>query len=98
MLNMHHLINEYRPHQTRESLIHLMERQIVERTAEAEHCERVTEQAQELLTRYQGIVMPTSVTQDITMSSDAASHVVNGQTEQDEGDADLKLFEILSSM
>lgn len=39
MLNVHHLINSYRPHQTRHSLTQLMEQQIAQRTEEVEALE-----------------------------------------------------------
>lgn len=48
-LNMHHLINEYRPHQARETLILMMEEQIDRRRAEVEAMRQMRERVEEVL-------------------------------------------------
>lgn len=42
LINMNHLLNTYRPHQTRESLIMLLKQQIDEKRGEIEEIEKVT--------------------------------------------------------
>ncbi|KAL1610106.1 Mediator of RNA polymerase II transcription subunit 7 [Paraconiothyrium brasiliense] len=48
-LNMHALVNEYRPHQARETLIREMERQVERKRAEIEGVEKMKERVQEVL-------------------------------------------------
>lgn len=48
-LNMHALINEYRPHQARETLIREMERQVERKRAEVEGVKKMKERVQEVL-------------------------------------------------
>ncbi|KAF2676177.1 hypothetical protein K458DRAFT_397199 [Lentithecium fluviatile CBS 122367] len=49
VLNMHALINEYRPHQARETLIGLMEMQVERKRAEVEGVKRMAEKVRETL-------------------------------------------------
>ncbi|KAJ4350036.1 Mediator of RNA polymerase II transcription subunit 7 [Didymosphaeria variabile] len=56
-LNMHALVNEYRPHQARETLIREMERQVERKRAEVEGVERMAERVKEVLEGFKkGIV------------------------------------------
>lgn len=48
-LNAHHLINLYRPHQARETLILLMEKQLEEGRRELEECDSVREKVEKTL-------------------------------------------------
>jgi mediator of RNA polymerase II transcription subunit 7 len=48
-INFHHLLNEYRPHQARESLILTMEGQLARSRAETKGIERMKEQIEGLL-------------------------------------------------
>lgn len=41
LVNFHHLLNEYRPHQSRESLIMLLEAQLEHKRSEIQHIEQV---------------------------------------------------------
>ncbi|CUS24999.1 LAQU0S23e00760g1_1 [Lachancea quebecensis] len=41
LVNIHHLLNEYRPHQSRESLIMLLEAQLEHKRSEIQHIEQV---------------------------------------------------------
>lgn len=41
LVNIHHLLNEYRPHQSRESLIMLLEEQLEHKRGEIQHIEQV---------------------------------------------------------
>lgn len=45
IINMNHLLNTYRPHQTRESLIMLLQKQIEEKRAQTAEIERAMDQA-----------------------------------------------------
>jgi mediator of RNA polymerase II transcription subunit 7 len=49
VLNMHALINEYRPHQARETLIRLMEQQVERKRAEVEGVKRMAGKVKETL-------------------------------------------------
>lgn len=49
VLNMHALINEYRPHQARETLIREMERQVERKRGEVEGVRRMGERVREVL-------------------------------------------------
>lgn len=52
---MHHLINEYRPHQARETLILNMEEQLAQINKEVESSRKVREKAEGLLKQVEGI-------------------------------------------
>ncbi|EDO16199.1 hypothetical protein Kpol_1014p18, partial [Vanderwaltozyma polyspora DSM 70294] len=52
LVNIHHLLNAYRPHQSRESLIMLLEGQVAHKKSEIEHIENV---CQEIREKLQGI-------------------------------------------
>jgi mediator of RNA polymerase II transcription subunit 7 len=54
-LNAHHLINMYRPHQARETLIMMMEEQLEEGRREMEECERVKAKVEESLKAMEGL-------------------------------------------
>jgi mediator of RNA polymerase II transcription subunit 7 len=54
-LNAHHLINMYRPHQARETLIMMMEEQLEEGRREMEECERVRGKVEESLKAMEGL-------------------------------------------
>jgi mediator of RNA polymerase II transcription subunit 7 len=49
VLNMHALINEYRPHQARETLIGLMEQQVEKKRAEVEGVKKMADKVRETL-------------------------------------------------
>ncbi|ORY77789.1 MED7 protein-domain-containing protein [Protomyces lactucae-debilis] len=53
LLNMHHLINGYRPHQARETLALMMEQQIQRRQEEIAHVEALNVKAKRLLSIYE---------------------------------------------
>jgi mediator of RNA polymerase II transcription subunit 7 len=60
-LNAHHLINMYRPHQARETLIMMMEEQLEEGRREMEECERVRGKVEESLREMEGLVRDSEV-------------------------------------
>lgn len=47
LINMNHLLNTYRPHQTRESLIMLLQKQIESKRSEIDEIDRVTAEVKE---------------------------------------------------
>lgn len=49
LVNIHHLLNEYRPHQSRESLIMLLEEQLEYKRKEVAHIDHVCEQVKQKL-------------------------------------------------
>ncbi|KAK9324350.1 MED7 protein-domain-containing protein [Lipomyces orientalis] len=49
LINMHHLLNEYRPHQARESLIIMMEEQLERKQAQIETAKRACEHIESVL-------------------------------------------------
>lgn len=49
LVNMHQLINEYRPHQARETLIQMMEEQLERKKAEVEGIKRMREKVDAIL-------------------------------------------------
>ncbi|QHS75995.1 mediator complex subunit MED7 [Saccharomyces paradoxus] len=53
LVNIHHLLNEYRPHQSRESLIMLLEEQLEYKRGEIREIEQVCKQVQDKLTSIQ---------------------------------------------
>lgn len=99
LINMHHLINSFRPHQTRESLIALMAQQYEQRLKETEDLELVTTKARETLDRFHNLADP-------VLESDPAGTETNGHaavrelvTSHDEiRQRDLHLFEMLSAI
>ncbi len=48
-INFHHLLNEYRPHQARESLILMMEAQVARAKAETEGIEKMKKKVEGIL-------------------------------------------------
>lgn len=53
LVNIHHLLNEYRPHQSRESLIMLLEEQLEYKRGEIREIDQVCKQVQDKLTSIQ---------------------------------------------
>ena len=53
LTNIHHLLNEYRPHQSRESLIMLLEEQLEHKKAEIQHINDVCQEVQRKLDQIQ---------------------------------------------
>ncbi|CAI4036192.1 hypothetical protein SMKI_15G0300 [Saccharomyces mikatae IFO 1815] len=53
LVNIHHLLNEYRPHQSRESLIMLLEEQLEYKRGEIREIEQVCKQVQDKLASIQ---------------------------------------------
>lgn len=51
LVNIHHLLNEYRPHQTRESLIMLLEEQLAYKRKEIRDIDQVCDQIRDKLAR-----------------------------------------------
>ncbi|CCG81734.1 Mediator of RNA polymerase II transcription subunit 7 [Taphrina deformans PYCC 5710] len=99
MINMHHLINSYRPHQTRESLIVVMEQQIARRTRETEDIELVTSTAREQIAKYQ--TLESQIGYDAEMSTNtngtlAEPHQSNSLART--VDQDLHLFDMLTTI
>lgn len=56
LVNIHHLLNEYRPHQSRESLIMLLEEQLEYKKKEVAHIDQVCEQVKEKLKEVQALL------------------------------------------
>ncbi|CEP62421.1 mediator complex subunit MED7 LALA0_S05e05270g [Lachancea lanzarotensis] len=54
LVNIHHLLNEYRPHQSRESLIMLLEEQLEGKRQEIQNIEKVCAQVKEKLIQMVG--------------------------------------------
>ena len=59
-LNMHALINEYRPHQARETLIREMERQVERKRGEVEGVKKMGERVKEVLDGFGSVVLEAS--------------------------------------
>lgn len=89
LINMHHLLNEYRPHQSRESLILMIEDQIEKKKQEIEWIksesdrvrQRIEKVAKEFLT-----VLPEDTKED---------RKKNDQLEEDERERDLRLWKAI---
>ncbi len=63
----HAIVNEYRPHQARETLIHMMEEQVERCRAETKACDEACEKVQEVLQTVDasgGMVQPDLVAED----------------------------------
>lgn len=56
LVNIHHLLNEYRPHQSRESLIMLLEEQLEHKKQEVANIEQVCQQVTEKLKQVQTLL------------------------------------------
>ncbi|KAL3231642.1 Mediator of RNA polymerase II transcription subunit 7 [Nakaseomyces bracarensis] len=56
LVNIHHLLNEYRPHQSRESLIMLLEEQLEYKKKEVAHIDQVCEQVKLKLQEVQNLL------------------------------------------
>ncbi|TPX36204.1 hypothetical protein SmJEL517_g01529 [Synchytrium microbalum] len=68
--NMHHLINDYRPHQARDTLQLMEERQIRRRKATTEEINRACDEVQTILDSCKSLLMvPAPMTVDTTIQS-----------------------------
>jgi mediator of RNA polymerase II transcription subunit 7 len=81
LINMHHLINEYRPHQARETLIMMMEEQLEEMDKEIEDSRRAREKVEGVLKEAQSIGKEFSLENSERTEGQI---VLEGQIEQEE--------------
>lgn len=95
MVNMHHLINSHRPHQTRESLISLMREQLSRRTAETARIEEATANAQSIVKRFKSLAEPLQEREDDMH----VQKVENGNHQEHQEEVhDRMLFERLAGL
>ncbi|SCU80525.1 LAME_0B03554g1_1 [Lachancea meyersii CBS 8951] len=77
LVNIHHLLNEYRPHQSRESLIMLLEEQLESKRSEIQKIEQVCAQVKEKLVKMvtegedSAVGDQSGETQDVDMADEA---------------------------
>lgn len=96
MLNMHHLINEYRPHQSRESLIKIMEEQLARRTAETEEIEATNNTTRQMLDKYRNLTSPQVEEVKTTSNGHTQDPVTIDAELEATKNLDLYMFEILN--
>lgn len=98
MLNMHHLINQHRPHQTRESLIVLMEEQLARRTKGTEEIEAATAATRHVLERYRDFSVPTPIKVEQTTANGTSADSDSVTILQEVAAEDLRLFDMLQAI
>ncbi|RPA74605.1 MED7-domain-containing protein [Ascobolus immersus RN42] len=91
LINMHHLINEYRPHQARETLIMMMEEQLEQMDKEIEDSRKARERVEEVLKEAQEIGKEFSLENSERTEGQI---VLEGQIEREERKKDEELWNL----
>ncbi|KAK9383126.1 MED7 protein-domain-containing protein [Kockiozyma suomiensis] len=100
LLNMHHLLNEYRPHQARESLILMMEDQLDRKLAQTEASKQACQHMEHVLSSLALPADPAASTELENSSSlvgASSHHTRSSDTAASARRADMRVWAALSS-
>ncbi|KAK9240677.1 MED7 protein-domain-containing protein [Lipomyces kononenkoae] len=105
LINMHHLLNEYRPHQARESLIIMMEEQLERKTAQIAKAQNACENMQSVLFSLDAMTSANSIQHglDIKVSQPVESEgtrnldSIGRTSQQSSKDRDLLVWDSLAT-
>lgn len=93
LINIHHLLNEYRPHQSRESVILLLENQVETKRREINEIEQVCEEVEEKVRSLVAVFVDGKVENVVTEEEQEPQHEQEQEQKQEDEQEDVIMDE-----